>query len=78
MDHTEKGQFGYPASKSLHHAASFNTEAKGGRMVKEWDFEAGIFVKKSKRIKYPTMFYVLWPLLVFFSVIHGVSLHKTG
>ena len=25
----------------LHHAASFNTEAEGGRMVKEWDFEAG-------------------------------------
>jgi hypothetical protein len=29
----------------LHHATSFNTEAKGGRMVKEWDFEAGIFFK---------------------------------
>jgi hypothetical protein len=35
----------------LHHAASFNTEAEGGRMVKEWDFEAGIFFKKSKKIK---------------------------
>ena len=22
----------------LHHAASVNTEAEGGRMVKEWDF----------------------------------------
>ena len=27
----------------LYHAASFNTEVKGGRMVKEWDFETGIF-----------------------------------
>jgi hypothetical protein len=27
----------------LPHAASFNTEAEGGRMVKEWDFEAGFF-----------------------------------
>ena len=45
-------------------------------MVKEWDFEAGI-KKKSKRLKYPTLFYVLWPLLDFFSVIHGVSLLKT-
>jgi hypothetical protein len=45
-------------------------------MVKEWDFEAGIFFKKSKRIKYPTLFYVLWPLLAFFSVIHGVSLQQ--
>ena len=34
-------------------------------MVKEWDFEAGFFFK-SKRIKYPTLFYVLWPLLAFF------------
>ena len=25
----------------LHHAASFNNEAEGGCMVKEWDFEAG-------------------------------------
>jgi hypothetical protein len=47
-------------------------------MVKEWDFEAGIFFEKSKRIKYPILFYVLWPLLAFFSVIHGVSLHKNG
>ena len=29
----------------LHHAASANTEAEGGRMVKAWDFEAG---KKKK------------------------------
>jgi hypothetical protein len=47
-------------------------------MVKEWDFEAGTFFFKSQRIKYLTMFYVLWPLLAFFTVIHGVSLHKTG
>jgi hypothetical protein len=35
----------------LHNAASFNTEAEGGRKVKEWDFEAGIFFKNSKKIK---------------------------
>ena len=28
------------ASKS-HHAASFNNEAEGGRMAKQWDFKAG-------------------------------------
>jgi hypothetical protein len=27
----------------LHHAASFGLSVEGGRMVKEWDFEAGIF-----------------------------------
>jgi hypothetical protein len=29
----------------LHHAASFDLSVKGGRMVKEWDFEAifGLF-----------------------------------
>ena len=27
-------------------ASSFNTEAEGGRMVKDWDFEAGIFFSK--------------------------------
>jgi hypothetical protein len=32
----------------LHHAASFNTEAERGRMVKEWDFEAGKKFKNSK------------------------------
>jgi hypothetical protein len=47
-------------------------------MVKEWDFETGICFKKSIRIRYPTLYYVLEPLLAFFSVIHGVSLHKTG
>jgi hypothetical protein len=26
-------------------------EGKGGRMVKEWDFEAGNFFKNSKKIK---------------------------
>ena len=26
----------------------------------------------------PTLFYVLWPLLAFFRVIHGVSILKTG
>jgi hypothetical protein len=62
----------------LHHAASFGLSVEGGGMVKEWDFEAGIFLKKSKRIIYLTLFYVLLPLLAFFSVIHGVSLHKTG
>ena len=54
------------------------TEAERGRMVKEWDFEAGKKFKRSKKIQNPTLFYVLWPLLAFFSVIHGVSLLKTG
>jgi hypothetical protein len=27
----------------LHHAASFGLSFEGGRMVKEWDFEAGFF-----------------------------------
>jgi hypothetical protein len=62
----------------LHHAAFSGLSVEGGRMVKEWDFETGFFKKKSKRIRYPTLSYVLWPLLAFFSVIHGVSLHKTG
>jgi hypothetical protein len=35
----------------LHHAASINTEAEGGRMVKEWNFEAGKKFKDSKQIK---------------------------
>jgi hypothetical protein len=35
----------------LHHATSINTEAEGGRMVKEWNFEAGIKYKDSKKIK---------------------------
>jgi hypothetical protein len=61
----------------LHHVASFGLSVEGGCMMKEWNFEAGFFFK-SKRIIYPTLFYVLWPLLAFFSVIHGVSLHKAG
>ena len=27
----------------LHHVASFGLSVEGGRMVKEWDFEAGNF-----------------------------------
>ena len=46
-------------------------------MVKEWDFEA-VFFSKSKRIKYQNLLYVLLSLLAFFSVIHGVSLKKSG
>ena len=33
----------------LYHAASFNTEAEGGRNVKEWDFEAGKNLENSKK-----------------------------
>ena len=33
----------------LHQAASFNTEAEGGRNVKEWDFEAGKKFKNCKK-----------------------------
>jgi len=62
----------------LHHAASFGLSVEGGRMMMEWDFEAGFFFEKSKRIKYLTLSYFLWPLLAFFSGIHSVSLHKTG
>jgi hypothetical protein len=29
----------------LYHAASFGLSVEGGRMVKEWDFEAGFFLK---------------------------------
>ena len=39
-----------PASKS--HSFTMrppSTEAEGGRMVKEWDFEAGIFFKNSNK-----------------------------
>ena len=49
----------------LHHAASFNTEAKGGRMVKEWDFEAGNFLNGLKKSNNQLCFYVLWSLLAF-------------
>ena len=38
----------------LHHAASFSLSVEGGRMVKEWDFEAGIFFLNKK--KYQTLF----------------------
>jgi hypothetical protein len=31
----------------LHHGASFGLSVEGGPMVKEWDFEAGIFFFKS-------------------------------
>ena len=67
MDHTEKGHktqnkvwyfilLDLEKKSSLkipllHHAASFNTEAQRGRMVKEWDFDAGIFFRNSKKIK---------------------------
>ena len=29
----------------------FNTEAEGGCMVQEWDFEAGTFFEQLKKIK---------------------------
>jgi hypothetical protein len=32
----------------LYHAASFGLSVEGGRMVKEWDFEAGFFFKNLK------------------------------
>ena len=31
--------------------ASFNAEAKGGRMVKKWDFEAEKQIENSKNVK---------------------------
>ena len=41
-------------------------------MVKEWDFEAGIFFLIIKKLNNQLWFYVLWPLLAF-SVLSMVS-----
>ena len=54
----------------LHHAASFITEAIGGSMVKEWDFEAEFFKKILKNLCFMA-------IIGFFGVIHGVSLLLT-
>ena len=61
--------------------APFNTEAEGGRMVKEWNLEAG------KKVKYPTYvlclshwdFLILIPRLILtsFLYIKKVEIYKT-
>ena len=44
-------------------------------MVKEWDYEAG---KKSKKNQITNFVLCLMAIIGLFSVIYGVSLHKTG
>jgi len=42
--------------------------------MKEWDFEAENKIKINlRKSNIQLCFYVLWPLLAFFSLIHGVS-----
>ena len=52
--------------------------AEGGGMVKELDFEAGIFFLNLKKNQIIISFLCRMAIIGLFSAIHGVSLHKTG